>query len=75
MTILDVINRFIKDETLILKNGTKIIINILDLETSEIQKKISERIKDNMKKIKDKLKDIVECKKDRMREKSPNNQK
>ena len=75
MTVLDVINRFIKDETLILKNETKIKINILDLETTEKQKEISERIKDNMKKIKDKLKDIVECKKDRMREKSPNNQK
>ena len=74
MTILDIINKFIKDETLILKNGTKIKINILGLETTETQKKISERIKDNMKIIKDKLKDIVECEKGRIREKSQNNQ-
>ena len=74
MTILDIINKFIKDETLILKNGTKIKINILGLETTETQKKISERIKDNMKIIKDKLKEIVECEKGRIREKSPNNQ-
>ena len=74
MSILDIINKFIKDETLILKNGTKIKINILGLETTETQKKISERIKDNMKIIKDKLKEIVECEKGRIREKSPNNQ-
>ena len=70
MTILDIINKFIKDETLILKNGTIIKINILDLEKSEKQKEISKRIKDNMKIIKSKIKEIVECEKERMREKS-----
>ena len=70
MTILDIINKFIKDETLILKTGTIIKINILDLEKSEKQKEISKRIKDNMKIIKSKIKEIVECEKERMREKS-----
>lgn len=70
LEILDIINKFIKDEFLMLSNGTKIKINIFGLEKSDKQKEISKRITDKMTEIKDKIKEIIGCKKDRMREKS-----
>lgn len=70
LEILDIINKFIKDEFLMLSNGTKIKINIFGLEKSDKQKEISKRITEKMTEIKDKIKEIIGCKKDRMREKS-----
>jgi len=70
LEILVIINKFIKDEFLMLSNGTKIKINIFGLEKSDKQKEISKRITDKMTEIKDKIKEIIGCKKDRMREKS-----
>ena len=70
LEIIDIINKFIKDEFLMLSNGTKIKINIFDIEKSDKQKEISERIKEKMTEIKDKIKEIIGCEKKRMREKS-----
>lgn len=70
LKILDIIIKFIKDEFLMLSNGTQIKINIFDIEQSDKQKKISERIIEDMTNIKDKIKEIIGCKKDRIREKS-----
>lgn len=70
LEFLDIINKFIKDEFLMLSNGTKIKINIFDIEKSDKQKEISERIKEKMTEIKDKIKEIIGCEKKRMREKS-----
>lgn len=71
--ILEIINKFIEDEFLMLTNGTQIKINIFDIEKSEKQKEISERIKEKITEIKDKIKDIIGCEKERMREKSEKN--
>ena len=72
MKYFDIINKFIKDECLILANGTKIQINIFGKEKSKKKKEISERIQGKMKEIKLKIKEILECEKDRMRDKLTN---
>jgi hypothetical protein len=74
MKYKDIINKFINDEFLILSNGTKIEINIFNIEKTENQKKISEKIKENMPEIKSKLKKIIECEDERLREKKGKNQ-
>ena len=74
MKYKDIINKFINDEFLMLSNGTKIEINIFNIEKTENQKKISEKIKDNMAEIKSKLKKIIECEDERLREKKGKNQ-
>ena len=70
MKYFDIINKFIKDECLILANGTKIQINIFGKEKSKKKKEISERIQGKIEEIKFKIKEILECEKDRMREKT-----
>jgi hypothetical protein len=74
MKYKDIINKFINDEFLMLSNGTKIEINIFNIEKTENQKKISEKIKENMPEIKSKLKKIIECEDERLREKKGKNQ-
>lgn len=70
MKYFDIINKFIKDECLILANGTKIQINIFGKEKSKKKKEISERIQGKIEEIKFKIKEILECEKERMREKT-----
>ena len=70
MKYFDIINKFIKDECLILANGTKIQINIFGKEKSKKKKEISERIQGKMPEIKCKIKEILECQKERMRDKT-----
>jgi hypothetical protein len=72
MKYFDIINKFIKDECLILANGTKIQINIFGKEKSKKKKEISERIQGKIEEIKFKIKEILECEKDRMRDKLTN---